>query len=79
MNYPKELIVKMKEVEFIYDSSIGKVLNGNYVDSKLTSPHSGGRKLRNARLLVFSMIDVLVIVLWIIERLPQLVFIKHRT
>ncbi|WP_010501163.1 hypothetical protein [Paenibacillus elgii] len=34
MNYPKELIVKMKEVEFIYDTSIGKVLNGNYVDSK---------------------------------------------
>jgi len=30
MNYPKELIVKMKEVEFIYDTSIGNVLNGNH-------------------------------------------------
>jgi hypothetical protein len=34
MNYPKKLIVKMKEVEFIYDTSIGNVLNGNHEEEK---------------------------------------------
>jgi hypothetical protein len=34
MNYPKELIVKMKKVEYICDTNIGNVLNGNHEGEK---------------------------------------------